>query len=90
VSKERVMMSETTPGSDFDVGESETEAVIGAHANDTTDEPEWEEILLPNSMREGVDDVVEALRNLVRTQPLLMVGIAAGTAYLAGRLGRRR
>jgi len=51
---------------------------------------DFEEILLPASMREGLDELATALRNVVRTQPLVMLGAAAGVAYIVGRLASKK
>jgi hypothetical protein len=58
--------------------------------DDADAQTEVEEILLPDSLREGFAQVAEAVRNLVRTQPLGALFAAAGAAYLAGRLASRR
>jgi hypothetical protein len=71
----------------------------GAHADaaaqswddvDAAEEMELEEILLPESVRDGFAQVGEAVRNLVRIHPLSALLATAGAAYLAGRLASRR
>lgn len=57
---------------------------------DAEQEMEFEEILLPGSLHDGVAQVGEAVRNLVRIRPLGALLAAAGVAYLAGRFAARR
>lgn len=57
---------------------------------DVAEEVEFEEIPLPGSLREGFAQVAEALRGIVRAQPLAVLAAAAGAAYIAGRIASRR
>lgn len=57
---------------------------------DVDEEMEFEEIALPGSLREGFAQVAEAIRGIVRAQPLAVLAAAAGAAYIAGRVASRR
>lgn len=57
---------------------------------DLDGEMEFEEILLPASLRDSLSELAEAVRNVVRTQPLGLLAAAAAAAYLAGRRASRR
>ena len=41
---------------------------------------------LSDAIREGTDELADALRALVREKPLAALAVAAGVAYLVGRL----
>jgi hypothetical protein len=58
--------------------------------SDSGDESEIEFEVLPESMREAYADLLTAMRNVVRTQPLAVIAAASGLAWLCGRMGARR
>lgn len=57
---------------------------------DAEEDMEFQEILLPASLRDSLSELAEAVRNVVRTQPLAILAAAAAAAYLAGRRASRR
>ena len=57
---------------------------------DDEDEAEFEEILLPESIRESFSELADALRNVVRAHPLAILAGAAGAAYICGHRAARR
>lgn len=57
---------------------------------ESDDEIEYEEILLPETMRDSLDELAHAIRNVIRTQPLVVVAVAAGAAYVAGRIAAKK